>query len=255
MNNNDKIYQELKWELNKENQNKRNYTKKHGKYKFFLYWVILLIIFLPQIILFFTKKTYEYVPDLNSLPEPIQTEASWGVIMKVDWIDVYIDYLAKYDISWRIISIRDYIWADVIRKLWPRDFTIGWWKLWRKDYIDKFNWNDMKDRRIYYRLKKWNESRFKEEFWWDFKQPLPSSFLTSFSNNHPIPSNKRIKLLMKKIKEWDAIRLKWYLIYAHWTAKNNLQRHRWPSSLVRNDIWDGACEIMYVTDITRLKEG
>ena len=200
------------------------------------------------------KKPYEYVDNLNNLSEPIQIPASWWVIMKVDWTDVYIDFLAEYDISWKVISIRDYIWADVIRKLWPRDFTIGWWKFWRTEYINKFNWNDMRDRFIYYRPKQWNEDRFKEEFWWERWQTLPTTFLTSFSNNHPIPSNRKIKLLMKKIKEGDIIRLKWYLIYAHRETKNNKQWHRWPSSLVRTDTGNWACEIIYVTDVSRLKE-
>ena len=251
MNNDDKIYQELKWDFNKEKQNKRNYTKKYDKYKYLLYWIILFIIFLPQITLFFTKKTYEYVPDINNLPEPTQTQTSWGVIMQVLWENVYIDFLAKYEVSWKVISARNYIGADVIRKLWPRDFVLWWWKMWRQEYIDKFSWNDMRDRYIYYRIKPWNEERFKNEFWWDFwkrQQWSLKEFLVTFSNNHPIPANKKIRLLMNKIKEWDVIKMKWYLVYVHPEKWN---RYRWPSSLVRDDFW---CEIMYVTDISRLKE-
>ena len=251
---NREIYEELKSDFNQKNKRQRASIKQHGKYKNIFYFILLFCLLLPNIVLFLMKKPYEYVEDLDNLPEPTQTSTSWWTVMKIGWVDVYIDFLAEYDISWRVISIRDYIWADVIRKLWPRDFTIGWWKLWRTEYINKFNWNDMKDRFIYYRLKKWNENRFKEEFWSGRWQTLPTSFLISFSNNHPIPSNRKIKLLMKKIKEGDTIRLKWYLIYAHRKTKNNLQRRWWPSSLVRTDNWDGACEIIYVTDISRLKE-
>lgn len=253
MGSNYEIYKEIKADFDKDNKIKRENMKKYGKLKIFLYWTILFLILIPQIVLFLTKKTYEYVPDIENLGEPIQIPASWWTIAKVYWIDVQIDYLAKYDISWRVISIRDYIGADVIRKLWSRDFTIGRRKLWREDYIDKFSWNDMKNRFIYYRLKEWNETRFEREFWWSWRQPLPSSFLTNFSNNHPIPANKKIKHLMKKIKEWDVVRLQWYLVYVYW-EKDNRKYWRWPSSLVRDDTWDGACEIIYVTDVTRLKE-
>ena len=251
---NDEIYEELKSEFNQKNKKLWVSIKQHSKYKYILYFILLFLLSIPYIVLSLIRKPYEYVDNLNNLPEPIQTPASWWVIMNVDWVDVYIDFLAEYDISWRIISIRDYIWADVIRKLWPRDFTIGWWKFWKNEYISKFNWNDMRDRFIYYRLKDWNQTRFKEEFWEERWQNLPTSFITSFSNNHPIPSNRKIKLLMKKIKEWDIVRLRWYLIYAHRETKNNWQRHRWPSSLVRTDTWNGSCEIIYVTDISRLKE-
>lgn len=250
---NQKIYQELKSEFNKQNDLKRKGFEKYGKYKILIYWIILFIIFLPQIVLLLTKKPYEYIEDLDNLPEPIQTEASWWTVMAVHWMNVQIDFLAKYDISWKIISIRDYMWVDTIRELWPRDFTIWWWKMWKEEYIDKFNWNDMRDRFIYYRLKDWNEDWFKESFWWDRKQPFPSLFLTSFSNNHPIPANKKIKRLMKKIKEWDVVRLQWYLIYAH-RENGNKKYWRWPSSLVRDDTWGGACEIIYITDVARLKE-
>ena len=68
------------------------------------------------------------------------------------------------------------------------------------------------------------------------------------SNNHPIWSNLKINLLFKKVRVWDVIRLKWYLVYVHperwWWSW-------WPSSMVRDDY---GCEIIYVTDITWLKQ-
>jgi len=245
------IYKELKSEFKSSSKNRWWSTKKYGKYKILLYVFILFLILFPEIVLFLIRKPYEYVDDINNLPEPTQTPASWGVTTQVFWEKVYIDFLAQYEVSWKIISVRDYIWADAVRELWPRDFVIWWWKMWRQEYIDKFSWNDMKDRYIYYRIKPWNEERFKNEFWWDFWKRQEWSlkeFLVTFSNNHPIPANRKIRLLMKKIKEWDVVRMKWYLVYVHPEKWN---RYRWPSSLVRDDFW---CEIMYVTDISRLKE-
>jgi len=110
---NQKIYQELKSELNKENNMKWKGFNKYGKYKILIYWIVLFIVFLPQIILFLTKKPHEYIEDLDNLPEPIQTEASWWTTMKVHWVDVQIDFLAKYDIKWKVISTRDYAWTDI----------------------------------------------------------------------------------------------------------------------------------------------
>lgn len=244
-----KAYQELKADFKKENS---KWVIK-SNYKIFLYWIFLLILLIPQIVLFFTKRTYEYVQDLDDLPSPIQTPATWWTTMRVHWVDVSIDFLAKYDISWKIISLRDYAWTDIEKGLWPRDFVIWRWKMWIQENIDKFRRNDMKNRFIYAYLPEENISRFNEEFSWDFRNDNRWTCRTSFSNNHLIPANRKIKVLMKKIKEWDFVRLQWYLVYAKWSTRSG--NYRWgPSSLVRDDWWDHSCEIMYVTDIVRLKE-
>lgn len=245
-----KVYQELKADFKKENN---NWGVKRGNYKFFLYWIILFVLLIPQIVLFFTKKTYEYVDDLDNLPSPTQTPATWWTTLKVYWVDVKIDFLAKYDISWKIISLRDYAWTDIEKGLGPRDFVIWRWKMWRQEYIDKFRRNDMKNRFIYAYLPEENIDWFNEEFSWDFRKDNWWTCRTSFSNNHLIPADKKIKVLLKKIKEWDFVRLQWYLVYATRNTKGG--NYRWgPSSLVRTDWWDHSCEIMYVTDVSRLKE-
>ena len=199
-----------------------------------------------------TKKTYEYTENINNLPEPLQIPASWWTTMKVHWVDVQIDFLAKYDIKWKVISIKDYAWTDIEKWLWPRDFTLWRWKLSNQEIINKFHWNDMRNRFIYAYVPYENMNWFDKEFSWDIRHNNRWTLWTQFSNNHPIPANKRIKRLMKKIKEWDVVRLQWYLVYVHFETNRWLwQRH---SSLVRNDTWGWACEVIYVTDITRLKE-
>ena len=69
------IYNELKSDFKSCNRNKWESTKKYGKYKFLLYGFILFLILLPEMVLFLTKKTYEYTLDIDNLPEPIQTSA------------------------------------------------------------------------------------------------------------------------------------------------------------------------------------
>ena len=248
-----KIYQELKAEFNKKNYDKRESTKKYGKHKIFLYGFILFLILLPEIVLLILKKPYEYVSDFDNLQEPIQTPTSWWVTMRVHWVDVQIDFLAEYDISWKIISIRDYAWTDVEKGLWPRDFVIWRWKMAKQEIIDKFLRNDMVNRIIYAYVPYENIDRFNEEFDADVQHGNRWTCRTSYSNNHPIPANKKIRLLMKKIKEGDVVRLQWYLVYPKRKVKN-IDYRRWPSSLVRTDSWDHSCEIIYVTNITRLKE-
>lgn len=241
-----KVYKELTSEFKKQNKIKWNRT-----YKNILYWIILFFIFLPQIIIFLTRKTYEFVPDLENLPEPIQTPATWWITMKVYWENIHIDFLAKYEVSWKVIATKDYneIIADnrIVNKIWPRDFVIWRWIMWRDENIDKFKWNEWADRTVYWYIKPEYQNWFTQTFWWK-RESDPAKFNESFSNNHPIWSNKKIKLLLKKIKKWDIIRLKGYLVYVH---PEKWDRHRGPSSLVRYDHW---CEIIYVTNVVRLKE-
>jgi hypothetical protein len=250
--NDNKIYQELKSDFYEQNNSKWSFVNKYW-YKFFLYLLIIVILLIPQIFLFFIKKPYEYAQNLDNLSEPIQKSASWWTIMKVHWVDVKIDFLAEYDISWKVISVKDYAWTDIEKWLGPRDFVLWWWKMSKQEIIDKFKWNDMRNRFIYIYVLPWNEDRFDQEFDGDIRHGNLWTAITQFSNNHPIPANKRIRNLMKKIKEWDVVRLQWYLVYAQWET-GNWEYWRWPSSLVRDD-WDAhSCEIIYVTDITRLKE-
>ncbi len=245
----DKVYQELKSDFYEEN----HHTKKYGKYKLFLYWIILFLILLPQIMLLLTRKTYEYAPDLDNLPEPVQTPATWWTTMKMYWTDVQIDFQAKYDIKWKIISARDYAWTDIEKWISPRDFAIWRWKMSKQKIIDKFNRNDYRNRFIYAYVPWENETRFNSEFSWDIRNWNRWTLRTQFSNNHLIPANKKIRRLLKKIKEWDVVRLQWYLVYVHFETKQWLwERH---SSLSRDDRWDHSCEVMYVTNVTRLKKG
>ena len=72
------------------------------------------------------------------------------------------------------------------------------------------------------------------------------------SNNHIIPSNKKIAKALKYIKKGDFIELEGYLVDANidfWQIT-----HYWESSTTRNDTGDGACEVIYVTSIKWLKE-
>ena len=199
-----------------------------------------------------TKKSYEYIDDIYNLPEPLQISTSWWTTMRVHWVDVQVDFLAEYDIKWKVISVKDYAWTDIEKWLWPRDFTLWRWKLSNQEIIDKFHWNDMRNRFIYAYVPYENIDWFDKEFSWDIRHNNRWTLWTQFSNNHPIPSNKKIKRLMKKIKEWDVVRLQWYLVYVHFKTNNWLWQ--WRSSLSRDDRWGWACEVIYVTDISRLKE-
>jgi hypothetical protein len=61
-----------------------------------------------------------------------------------------------------------------------------------------------------------------------------------------------VKKSIKKIKTGDHIRLKGYLVSITATDSKGTPYY-WNSSTSRNDTGDGACEVMYVTEVNILK--
>lgn len=232
----DTIYYEL------ENQFKE---KSKMRYDHVLLW-IAVIIFIILLSFFVVFRPHEYVDDIDNLPEPLQEDTSWWMILYVNWERLFVDFLAEYDIQWRVLAKKAY--SDVIgtnkivNKLWPRDFVLWWWVLGREENIDKFNRYEYWDRYVQPGISSENYDWFKGEF-----SGMRWEAQLYFSNNHPISDSRKIRKLLKKVKVWDVIRIKWYLIY----MLSEKWWYWWPSSMVRDDHW---CEIIYVTDISWLRE-
>lgn len=237
----DSVYLEIQNQMNKKSKMRSDYL---------LLWLIAILL-IPFLCFFFVRKPHEYVSDINNLPEPTQIETSWWIVKVVNWQNIHIDFLAEYQVQGRVLAKKSYteLFADneIVNKMWPRDFVLGWWVMWDEKNMDKFSRWEYGNRVVYGVIKRDYYNRFTETFSWKWESD-PVTFRTSFSNNHPIWSTQKIRLLMKKIKVWDVIRFKWYLVYIYpefwyWWW--------WPSSMVRDD---HGCEIIYVTDIIWLRE-
>ena len=78
--------------------------------------------------------------------------------------------------------------------------------------------------------------------------------ITEFcSNNHLIPCDNKNKKLMDSIKEGDFVRIEGYLVNVY-CKKSDESYFNWNTSTSRNDTGNGACEIVYVTNITWLEK-
>ena len=73
-----------------------------------------------------------------------------------------------------------------------------------------------------------------------------------FSNNHLIPSDKKIENQIKSIKENDFVKIDGYLVNVY-CKKSNGSYFYWNSSTSRSDSGNGACEVIYVTNISWLE--
>lgn len=73
------------------------------------------------------------------------------------------------------------------------------------------------------------------------------------SNNHLIPANEKIAALIKKAAIGDQIYVKGYLV-DYSVSKNGQQVYQRSTSISRDDLGSGACEILYAEDFEILRE-
>jgi hypothetical protein len=101
--------------------------------------------------------------------------------------------------------------------------------------------------------------RFKHgEFtcYYSYNQPIDPPFNgTLLSNNHLIPSDRNIERKMAGVNIGDQIRIKGYLANYKTTDENGRETGWRNTSISREDVRNGACEIIYVNEIEIIKRG
>ena len=241
------IYQELKSEF--EQKNKKFWKRKDT---YIILWLILLFILSIPFIVLELMKSYEYIDSYYDIIAPIQIPTTWWTTIDVDWDIVNIDFLAEYDIMWRVLATAQY-WDNIFERalgsayledniIRYKDVGIWRWFLTQDEYVKKFNWTSL-SRFLLPEPKSYEDRLYVKDRY--SREDINSHM----SHNHLVPANDRIKKLLRWIQKWQFIHIKWYLVWLHSNRWYNLV-----SSLTRNDMWDWACETIYVTDISRLKE-
>ena len=177
------------------------------------------------------QKPKEKIESLKNINEPIQTEYQNNKTLKKGNKTINIDMLYKYEITGRVTNIEKYNNNEIFSKISPLDVGISWGETANKYNHNKIKYSSIGDRKIY------------SSYDYD---AVYNSFETS--NNHLIPKNDKIKKYLSLIKRNDYIRIEGYLV--------NVSTNNWytKSSTTRNDTGDGACEIIYVTNIIWLEE-
>ena len=104
-----------------------------------------------------------------------------------------------------------------------------------------------------YRKVKYRSGEFTCEYSWSGIVTPPFA-AEKISNNHLIPANKAIAGDIQAIRTGDQIRMKGLLVdYKVTSAGRDIFTRR--TSLTRDDTGNGACEILYVTDVTVVRSG
>lgn len=138
---------------------------------------------------------------------------------------------AGYDITAKVLSKRQYRWDD-LAAIAPWDFALGWGAL--------------SDKAVLRPIKVAQGDRFM--FWHLYDSPINIELVNrSSANVHLIPANSTILSEIAKIPKGAIIRLQGDLVDLHFADQTMI-----PSSLTREDTGPGACEILFVREVSQL---
>lgn len=150
---------------------------------------------------------------------------------KIEFKGVEITKLASYDITGKVIGMEFFRFGGGgANKISPQDLTVCWGPavspLYEGDIESIYTLNDRGEAIAY-------GGRYAADY--------GNNGMNYVSNNHIIPLNSTVKNTLYKIRKGDTVQMLGWLVYCkgnNWTLG--------PSSLVRNDHGNGACEILLV---------
>ena len=197
-----------------------------------LYWVI-------HIIFQYLGREYEYIDDYYSIEEPIQIETEEETTLTIDKKELKVKLLFEYEISGYVTATFSYLPISLDNKVATKDITVVWGDLLNKDNLKHAKFLESGDRSVL---------AYFDEYLMDKYENIEYQF----SHNHLIPSDKKIKKKIGKIRRGDYIRIKGYLTEVSYEGDN--YSYSRGTSTTRYDTGDSACESIYVTEVTWLKE-
>lgn len=222
----------IKKNLNKEDN--ITSTNKIIKTTNLIYMALIIIVTLASSINYIYRdihKPKEKIESLKNISEPIQIEYQGNKKRKKNNKTIYIDMLYEYEITGRVVNTQKYHNNEIFSQISPIDVSISWGETAEQNNHNKIKYSSIGDRKVY------------SSYSYD---AVYNSF--EISNNHLIPQNDKIKKYLSLIKKNDYIKIEGYLV--------NISSNNWynRTSTTRNDTGDGACEIIYVTNIVWLEE-
>ena len=223
----------------KKNNNK---TTKRPYNKALKYFTFLLVIFLIYEINNLTKylgREYEYIDSYYSIEEPIKEENYDNETITINEIDLNIEKLYEYELKGYVVSTFTYLPYNLANKLSPKDITVVWDDLVKKENLSKVKFVQSGDRFVI--------SSVKDNDWYE----KYGDFTHKFSNNHLIPASKEARKQIRKIKKGDYIKIKGYLVRVK--SINAGYDFYWNTS---TSLYDTglSCELIYVEEVKWLKE-
>jgi len=139
--------------------------------------------------------------------------------------------LAGFSLEARVLGREDYRF-DAGAALAPTDLALGWQR--------------MADPAFYERLDISQGGRWYRYRWGPDGPPLPlEEIIRSSANMHLVPADAAVAAALDSVRPGDVVRLQGWLIEARRDDGS-----RWRSSTRRDDSGDGACELIYVCELS-----
>lgn len=177
---------------------------------------------------------------ITGIRAPYQTESDRErFLIQAAGFKTVIACQYAYDIEALVVHTKDYFTWDVGDQLSPRDLTLAWGSVAAHNRDVDFHWSQMSRKTML-----WLDGSVNQEALFGGDAGLQMNF----SNNHIIPADDDVRWKLKIIRAGDHIRMKGYLVYVDGIRPDNTT-FSWHSSTTRTDTGDGACEVIYATDI------
>jgi hypothetical protein len=182
--------------------------------------VIILVYF------FYPDKVVTFPPGITVPDQPKQT----NLIGNKEWKlgEYTFQALADYNIKARVLSRNNFSLGKE-SELSPFDLALGWGPMSDQSVIDKI---DISQRDRWYN-------------WHSDHLPIPIREVSLNSANvHIIPKNKTIEEKFDNVYKGSLIEMKGYLVKV-----TKADGWHWISSLKRDDIGGGSCELFWVEEL------
>jgi hypothetical protein len=179
----------------------------------------------------YLHRPINYPPGVLVSSEPEQTMQPEPVAM-IQRGAFHLKQLAHFSLDARLLHRKIYRW-DRQSALAPVDLAVGW--------------GPMSDQAVLDRLQITQSMRF---FWYEYQMPPPipkEQIICHASNLHIIPATSAIASRCKSLRVGTLIHLSGELVEA-----TGPQIGTWRSSLTRTDDGNGACELVWVEELSSL---
>lgn len=167
-------------------------------------------------------------PGVIAPDNPVQTNFA-APQATIAFKDAVLHPLAKFSVTARVLSRENYHF-DAGSDLSPTDLALGWGR--------------MSDTSVLRHIDISQGGRF---FYWQVQQfPIPRQEIDTHSSNmHMLPANAMVAHQLKRVRAGDVVTIDGLLVEA-----DKAGGWRWRSSLTRDDTGDGACEVVYVENLS-----
>ena len=167
-------------------------------------------------------------PGITAAEPPLQVDRTPTLISQADGYN--ITALADFQITAKVLGREDYSLGREA-DLSPVDLALGWGRMSDEAVLE--NIDISQSGRFYY----WRVESF----------PIPRREIETHSANmHLIPADPGVLDTIKDIRPGDVVALSGSLVH----VKSEQDGWHWRSSLTRNDTGGGACELIWVEDIS-----